>query len=154
MNNIRTSPGIISPALKMMISPTTTSLRGISWRRLAPLSLIRSTVTVVPTKARSSAMVRLDRYSCTKRISTLIVTITRIKKPPWAFPRKNEIRLSTQSSATNGFPKFLKNCQTKGTFPLSVTSLDPCFSKRSRASSSLNPCSVVPKECKTSSTLL
>lgn len=72
----RTSAGIMSPADRCTISPTTTSRIGTSCLIGALASSARRcTVAVVRTIALSFSAARSERNSCTKRSSTLIVTI-------------------------------------------------------------------------------
>ena len=82
----RTSPGIMSPADSLMMSPGTRSRSGISFA-----SPSRMTVAVTWIMALSFAAAASARASCTKRSVTLSTTMAAITVPARASPVANEI---------------------------------------------------------------
>ena len=93
----RTSPGIMSPADSLMMSPGTRSRSGISFA--APS---RTTVAVTWIMAFSFAAAASARASCRKRSPTLSTTMAAITVPARASPVAKEIAESVASRITSG----------------------------------------------------
>ena len=93
----RTSPGIMSPAESLMMSPGTRSRSGISFA-----SPSRSTVAVTWIMALSFAAAASARASCRKRSATLSTTMAAITVPARASPVAKEIDERVASRITSG----------------------------------------------------
>ena len=130
----RASAGTISPAERKMISPGTSSFKGISIRTPA-----RCTVAVVLTISLSFSAAESARFSWTKRNVTLRITIEKITTPARKSFVIMDIIPRTRSKIFNGSLNiFSKRAQTPSLFSVAI-SLYPCSSKRALTSSSLNP---------------
>ena len=120
----RTSPGIISPAASLMMSPGTKSRRGIS---LAAPS--RTTVAVTWIMAFSFSAAASARASCQKRSPTLSATITAITEPARASPVRKETADKVVSRITSGLRMIFRTRTGQPCFRSCATSFGPAVAR-------------------------
>ncbi len=137
----RTSPGIMSPADSLIMSPGTRSRSGIS---LAAPS--RRTVAVTWIMALSFAAAASARASCTKRRVTLSTTMPAITVPARASPVANETADKIASRMTSGLPMIFRRRTNQPCGRSCATSFGPVVRARSSASAWVRPCGVVRKD--------
>ena len=130
----RTSPGIMSPAASLMMSPGTKSRSGIS--RAAPS---RTTVAVTWIMALSFSAAASARASCQKRSPTLSATITAITVPARASPVRKETADKVVSRITSGLRMIFRTRMSQPCFRSCATSFGPVVRARSSASACVRP---------------
>ena len=136
----RTSPGIMSPAARLMMSPGTRSRSGIS---LAAPS--RTTVAVTWIMALSFSAAASARASCKKRSPTLSATIPAITEPARASPVRKEIADRVDSRITSGLRMIFRRRMGQPCFFSCATSFGPVVRARSSASACVRPAADVRK---------
>ena len=145
---MRTSAGIMSPALKCTTSPTTTSSSGISARTQA-----RSTQAVVCSMLPSRAATLPLRVSCTKRsspeTSTIVVmmsTVAKLSSPGAAkmISVNTEITASASSTAVKGLMKARNKRRKSGSVLPLGRRFAPCSSRARRTAASSSPPAAEP----------
>ena len=137
----RTSPGIMSPAESLTISPGTRSLSGSS---LALPS--RITVAVTWIMAFSLAAAVSARASCTNRSEALSTTMHAITIPARASPVAKEIDERTASRITNGLRRMIRRRINQPRLRSCATSFGPPVRSRSSASACVRPSGAVCNE--------
>ena len=136
----RTSPGIMSPAARLMMSPGTRSRSGIS---LAAPS--RTTVAVTWIMALSFSAAASARASCQKRSPTLSATIPAITEPARASPVRKDIADKVESRMTSGLRMIFRTRMGQPCFFSCATSFGPVVRARSSASACVSPAADVRK---------
>ena len=142
----RTSPGIMSPADSLMMSPGTRSRSGIS---LASPS--RTTVAVTWIMALSFAAAASARASCKKRSATLSTTMAAITVPARASPVAKETADRVASRITSGLRMIFRRRMGQPCRRSCATSFGPVVRARSSASVCVRPSGVVRKDRSSSS---
>ena len=139
------SAGTISPAHKLMTSPGTNSLRGISssWPS-------RTTAAVTLIIALSFAAAASARDSCTKRNATPSISISVITVPPLKSPVAKDTVARMASRMTNRLRVALKSRHNQPRCFSNATALGPCLIRRSSASVLVRPTGEVLNLVKTS----
>mmetsp|Transcript_106507 Transcript_106507/g.179807 ORF Transcript_106507/g.179807 Transcript_106507/m.179807 type:complete len:227 (-) Transcript_106507:26-706(-) len=106
----RPSAGTRSPALRLTMSPGTSSSMSMDSCARAPAS-IRDTTACVWTRLRSASAARDDRYSCQN--ARLLLTSAMV--PSTSAPAKSSVTSDTvarpSSTNTNGLLKAFSSCQ-------------------------------------------
>ena len=142
----RTSPGIMSPADSLTISPGTRSRSGISFA-----SPSRMTAAVTWIMALSFAAAASARASWMKRSATLSATIAAITVPARASPVPNEIADKAASRITSGLRMIFSRRIGQPCRRSCATSFGPAVRARSSASAWVRPAAVVCKDPRSSS---
>jgi len=141
----RTSPGIMSPADSLTMSPGTSCWRGIS--RCWPS---RTTVAVTLIMALSLAAALLARVSCTNRRATPSTTMSSMTVPARKSPVAKDNTARMVRRITSGLRTAIHRRSVQPCFFSRPTSLGPYWASRAPASSSLSPAAEVFKTCRTS----
>jgi hypothetical protein len=99
--------------------------------------------------ARSAAMARSARYSCTKPSSTANSTITvmAIASTPW--PSAADSAVATSRISTSALPNCCASSCHGERRRARVSTLGPCSASRRAASAGASPCSLLPSTATT-----
>jgi hypothetical protein len=142
----RTSPGIMSPADSLMMSPGTKSRSGIS-----PALPSRMTVAVTWIMALSLAAAASARASCQKRSPALSTTIMAMTVPARGSPVAKEIAERAPSRITSGLRTIFRRRMNQPCGFSCATSFGPAVAARPSASACVSPAEVVCKDRSNSS---
>ncbi len=134
----RTSPGIMSPAFRLMMSPGTRSRSGISCALPS-----RKTSAVTWIMAFSLAAAASARASCTKRSVALSTTMQAITVPARASPVAKEIDERAASRITSGLRRMISSRINQPRRRSCATSFGPTVRARASASACGRPSGVV-----------
>ena len=139
----RPSAGTTSPAPRRTMSPGTRSTTGISTN--APS---RRVVAVTATVRRRASMASRARFSCTKSMATLKVTMLTMIRKLTRSPVAPAIKLATSSMITRGLAKRPASRRQAGGGRSAAGSLTPNRSRRSRTFGALSPSAVASSCCR------
>ena len=131
---MRTSPGIMSPAASLTTSPGTSCETAISWGLPS-----RMTVAVTEIIALSLAAALSAFASCTSLSVTPRRIISSITIPARVSPVRNDTVASTASRTTSGLSTECQSSLPMPARPSVARTFGPCCSRRSAASSPVNP---------------